>query len=407
VTDGGAAPRADSGIAPSLLALLTLFLGLQPLSTDLYLPTLPALAADLRASPADVQLTLSVFIATFAFSQLLVGPVSDRFGRFPVVTGGAALYLVGSLAGMFAPALSWLIAGRFVQAIGVCCTVLGARAIVRDLYEPEAGTRVMAHALGWMSLITLLGPIAGGLLQQWIGWRAAFAALSIAGAVLLVASLRALRESNRHRNPAATRPGPLLANYASIAGSRRFRAYTLTVTGSYCCLFSFISGSSFVLIRVLGLSPSLYGLAFGVVTLGFLAGTLLVRRLQPARGIVGTVRVGGALAAAGGLSMAALAMAGVQSVPALVAPMFVVMIAHGVLQPTCQVAAIAAFPRNAGAAAALIGFTMHLAAALVGLWIGASHDGTTWPLAATIGAISLMTALASMVLVPRAAKHDT
>jgi DHA1 family bicyclomycin/chloramphenicol resistance-like MFS transporter len=378
-----------------MLALLVFFLGLQPLSTDLYLPSLPALAVDLSVTPAAAQATLSVFIAAFALSQLTVGPLSDRFGRRPLVVGGLALYLLASVAAAAAPTLGWLVAARLGQAVGVCCTVLCARAIVRDLYEPEVGARVMARALGWMTLITLAGPLAGGLLQQWVGWRAAFACLATIGALVLAGAIRWLPESNRYRNPQATRPGPLWANFVAIGRSREFRAYAAAVTGSYCCLFSFISGSSFVLIRVLGVEPASYGALFGFVTLGFLPGTVIARRLQPRLGLPRTARVGGLIAAAGGVTMAALSLAGVQSPATIVVPMFVLLVAHGVLQPVCQVGAIASFPRNAGAAAALLGFSMHLVAAFVGAWIGASHDGTTRPLALTIGVVSLLTALAA------------
>jgi DHA1 family bicyclomycin/chloramphenicol resistance-like MFS transporter len=393
-----AAPSRSAAIGSGILFLLAAFMGLQPLSTDLYLPSLPAIGEHFGASPMAVQSTLSVFIAAFAFGQLLVGPMSDRFGRRPMVLGGLSLYLASSLAGALAPTLAWLVTARFFQALGVCCTVLCARAIVRDLYEPEAGMRVMARAQGWMTVCTLLGPIAGGVLQSLFGWRAAFVALVSIGAAITLVAARSLPESNRHRNPLATRPGPLLATYASIARSPDFRAFAVPLTGSYGCLFAFISGSSYVLIGVLGVSPAMYGLTFGFVTLGFLAGTLVARRLQPRIGIRGTAMAGGVLLAVGGLAMAALAAAGIQTVAAVVVPVFFTLMAQGLVGPSCQVGGIAAFPRSAGAAAALLGFTMHLGAAAVGWWIGAGHDGTTLPLSATIGGIGLVTAVLAVAL---------
>ena len=353
-----AAPSAVSVVSAGALLVLTGLLGLQPLSTDLYLPALPALARHFDAPATAVQATLSAFIAAFAFAQLLVGPLSDRFGRRPVVLGGLVLFLLGSIAAALATSLAWLIAMRVAQALGVCCTVLCARAIVRDLYDPDAGTRVMARALGWMTLVTLLGPIGGGLLQTAFGWRAAFAALSAIAVLLLATALFVLPETNRHRERSATRPGALLSNYLRIARSPAFRAFAFTATGSYCSLFAFISGSSFVLIGALGMEPAAYGLAFGFVTLGFLPGTLLTRRLQPRLGIGRTAALGGAVAAFAGLAMAGLALAGVS-------------------------------------------FFMHLGAALVGALLGAIHDGSTLPMAATIGTISTLTALSSLRL-PRA-----
>ena len=385
-----------------LLFLLAAFLGLQPLSTDVYLPSLPAIAMHFEATQVAVQSTLSVFIAVFAFGQLVVGPMSDRFGRRPMVIGGLLLYLAASAGCALAPDLGWLVLARIPQALGLCCTVLCARAIVRDMFEPETGTRVMAQALGWMTGITLVGPIVGGALQSQFGWRAAFVALAAISAVLAVLALRHLPESNRHRARDATRLGPLLANYATIARSGDFRAYTLTVTFSYCCLFTFISGSSFVLIRVLGLSPTLYGVAFGVATTGFLPGTLVARRLQPMIGLRRTVAAGGLLMLAAGATLLGLAFAGVQSVAAVVVPTFFVLMAHGVLQPTCQIGAMSAFPRNAGAATALVGFSMHLAAAALGLALGASHDGTTLPLGVATFIVSLLAALCGQWVLRRA-----
>ena len=391
-------PSRSSAIGGGMLLLLAALLGLQPLSTDLYLPSLPAIGEAFGTGPMAVQSTLSVFIAAFAFGQLIVGPMSDRFGRRPMVIGGLVLYLASSLAGALAPSLPWLVAARFVQALGVCCTVLCARAIVRDLFEPEAGMRVMARAQSWMTVCTLLGPIAGGLLQSLFGWRAAFFALSAIAIAMLLAAARTLPESNRHRNPAATRPGPLLRTYLDILRSPDFRAFAVPLTGSYGCLFAFISGSSYVLIGVLGISPALYGAAFGFVTLGFLVGTLLARRLQPQFGIRGTAMAGGLLLAAAGLTMTGLALAGIQTVAAVVVPVFFTLMAQGLVGPSCQVGGIAAFPRSAGAAAALLGFTMHMGAAAVGWWIGATHDGSTLPLSATIGAIGLLTAVLTVFL---------
>ncbi|MEZ5604939.1 MAG: MFS transporter, partial [Burkholderiaceae bacterium] len=196
--------RASTDASAALLFLLTGFLSLQPLSTDLYLASLPALREHFAGSVSSVQLTLSAFLAGFALSQLIAGPLSDRFGRRPVAIGGCVLYVGASLAGVVAPSLAVLIGARVLQAIAVCCTVVCARAIVRDLYEAEAGARVLARALTWMGIVPIAGPVAGGLLQAGLGWRANFAALTLLGAILLAAALRTLPETNRHLDASAT-----------------------------------------------------------------------------------------------------------------------------------------------------------------------------------------------------------
>lgn len=400
-----ARPSAVATIQPAMLFLIAASFGLQPISTDLYLASLPALAEHFATDAAGVQLTLSVFIAGFAGAQLVAGPLSDRFGRLPVILIGLGLYVIASLAGLFAPTLTTLVAARFVQALGVCCANVCARTLVRDLYEGEAGARVMARALSWMSLVPLAGPVAGGFLVDAYGWRACFAAMTVASAVLLLAAALLLPETNRHRDPHALHAGPLVRNYLSILRSRSFRAYGLTVGASYGVLFSFISGVSFVMIQVLDVPVKWFGFTFSFASLGFLSGTVIVRRTLRRHGMVASAIAGGTLLAAGGAAMLALAAAGVQTVPAVLGPAFVMLMGHGMIQPTCQMGAIAPFPRSAGAAAAVVGFLMHLAAAFIGAWIGRSHDGTTLPLAATMAALGLL-ALASAVGLVRPAERE-
>jgi DHA1 family bicyclomycin/chloramphenicol resistance-like MFS transporter len=196
-----ARPVREPMSATTLLWLVTGCMMLQPLSTDLYLASLPGMALDFGVSPAAVQQTLSLFVFGFGTAQLISGPLSDRYGRRPVLIGGLALYLVSGLACALAPSLGWLIAARFVQAIGCCTAVVVARAIIRDAYSPAEGARVMARALSLLALAPILGPILGGYLQVAFGWRAAFVTLALSGLAMWVASLRHLTESN----PSSTR----------------------------------------------------------------------------------------------------------------------------------------------------------------------------------------------------------
>jgi DHA1 family bicyclomycin/chloramphenicol resistance-like MFS transporter len=394
-------PRARTDASAALLFLLTGFLSLQPLSTDLYLASLPALRAHFAGSVSSVQLTLSAFLAGFALSQLIAGPLSDRFGRRPVAIGGCVLYVGASLAGMAAPSLAVLIGARVLQAIAVCCTVVCARAIVRDLYEAEAGARVLARALTWMGIVPIAGPVAGGLLQAGLGWRANFAALTLLGAILLAAALRTLPETNRHLDASATDLRALARNYARIAASRRFWSYALPVTGSYSALFCFISGASFVLIEIFGIPPQRFGFAYALVTVGYLLGTMALRSVLGRLGLVGSVRAGATVALASGAAMAALALAGVRTLPAVMVPMFLAVTAHGFIQPACQIGAIDPFPRQAGAAAALMGFTMLAVAAAAGWAVGAMHDGSTRPLALGVAVCGAFCALSAWALLRR------
>jgi DHA1 family bicyclomycin/chloramphenicol resistance-like MFS transporter len=384
--DGPRRPVSDRG----LIVLIGCLLMLQPLSTDLYLASLPGLTQAFATDIATVQLTLSVFILGFGVMQLVSGPLSDRFGRRPVVIGGVGLYLAASLACALAPTIGTLVTARFFQAVGCCSAVVGARAIVRDAFTPERGARALARALTVLAIGPIVGPILGSLLEVRFGHRAAFVALATFASALLLVTAARLRESNAHRNSGATRPRDLAANYLHVLRSPEFLVFTLLGTATYGGLFAFISGSSFVMIRILGITTEWFGAAYASVIIGYLAGTLLCQRLIARRGLLPTLAVGGGLAASGGIAMALFALGGAQNWAALLVPQFVYMMSHGINFPCAMYGCVAPFPRHAGAAAGMFGFLTTLAAAGVGAWIGSSHDGTLVPLTLTIAAAGLV-----------------
>jgi len=400
MSDGQPARPDASGLSAATLLWLTAgLMMLQPLATDLYLPTLPGIATYFDVGVATVQWTLSIFVATFGAWQLVAGPLSDRYGRYPVVVTGALVYCAASLLAMLAPTIEVLIGARLLQAAGACSCLVGARAIVRDLRSPAEGARLFASASTIMSFAPLLGPLLGAYLYVAFSWRSAFAVLAAFSLLLAVAAATQLKETNRHRNPQALRLKPMLRTYMNVARSPAFRAYTVSATATYGGLFAFISGSSFVLIRVLGTSAVAFGAAFATMVAGYLIGTLICRQLVASHGLQKTICAGAALQAAAGLTMALLVAAGVYGPASIVAPMFFYGIAHGMIQPTAQAGAMAPFPHSAGAATALMGFVMMLTASLVGVWIGASYDGTLFPLALTICAASLASALIAFTVV--------
>jgi DHA1 family bicyclomycin/chloramphenicol resistance-like MFS transporter len=378
----------------TLIWLVTGCLMLQPLSTDLYLASLPSMATDFGVTPAAVQNTLSLFVIGFGSAQLVSGPLSDRYGRRPVLIGGMTLYLFSSIACALAPDLAWLVAARFAQAIGCCTGVVVARAIIRDAYSAADGARILAKASSLLSLAAISGPILGSYLQVGFGWRAAFVALALAGFAMWIATVLRLRESNNQPNPEAMRLGILAGTYSAVIRSPAFWAYALPGALSYASIFVFISGASFVLIRVLGVATEHYGYLFALGVCGYLSGTLICRRLLGTRGIQGVLRLGTSVGLAGGLGFLAFAMAGVQHWLLVVIALFVVMTAHGINIPCAQAGSLAPFPERAGAAAGLFGFVMMVVALVAGIWVGSSHDGTLLPLAsisATVGVILFVT----------------
>jgi MFS transporter, DHA1 family, multidrug resistance protein len=397
-----AARLAAAGLTATTVTWLVAALSmLQPLATDLYLPTLPGIAAAFDAPVSTVQWTLSIFVAGFGAWQLVAGPLADRFGRQPVILAGIATYCVASAVCLLAPGIEMLIAGRLLQAIGACTALVGARGLIRDLYAPTEGARMLAGAATLMSIAPLIGPLVGAALFELYGWRSAFAALVAFSLLLAVVALARLRETIRRRNPHALRPGPMLRTYAEVLRAPAFRAYSAAAAATYATLFAFLSGSSFVLIRVLGLSVTAFGASFSVMVGGYLVGTLLCRRQVAQRGLQRTLAGGALLQVAGGATMALLALAGVHHAAAIVLPMFFVGVSHALIQMPAQSGAVAPFPHAAGAAAALMGFIMMGVASLIGLWIGASYNGTVYPLTLTIAACGTASLLIAFTWVRR------
>jgi DHA1 family bicyclomycin/chloramphenicol resistance-like MFS transporter len=344
---------------------------------------------------ATVQLTLSAFVLAFGTMQLILGPVSDRFGRYPVLVGGLAVFAAASLAAALAASIELLIAARVVQAVGCCGVVVAARAIVRDLYSPTDGARILARAATILAIGPLFGPMLGSALEVRYGFRAIFFVLAFVGTALAFATLRQLAETRRAPEPGSLRIAALATAYATVLRSRQFRAYTLVSAASFATLFAFISGSSFVLIGVLHVPTEWFGACFALVVCGYLAGTLVCRRLLARQGLVRAIRRGAALSLASGLALLVLMLAGVHHWSAVLLPTAGVFAAHGVNLPCGQAGSVAPFPRLAGAAAGMYGFLMMALAAPVGALIGGTHNGTVYPMAITMAACTLVTFVAA------------
>lgn len=391
----------------TLFVLIVALVSFGPLSTDLYLPALPQIGRSLSADATTVQLTLGVFVAGFALAQLVYGPLSDRYGRRPVVLVGLVLFLLASLACALAPSIEVLIVARLIQGIGASCGPVLGRAVIRDVYDPADAARVLSYVATATSITPILGPMMGGGLTDLLGWQVNFWVLAAIGLAVLVASVALLGETNRYRDPSATRFVPLVANHVSLLRHRRYVGYTLIVAFSYSGIFSFLSGSSFLLIDGLGLRPSIYGLSFGLAVVGYSTGTLLSGRLARRLGIDRSIVVGLVLKAVGALGLTCVTWAGWLSTPTVIVPVMVFLAGCGFTMPNGYAGSIAPFPRIAGTAAALVGFTQMALAALVGWAVVALADGTGRSIAAGLVVTALGGALAYVRLCRRSVAAAT
>lgn len=388
-----------------LAVLLTTLVALGPLSTDLYLPALPTLARVFASDAASVQLTLSVFLAGFACGQIVYGPLSDRFGRRPVMLGGLAIYCAASIACVLAQSIEMLIAARFVQALGACAGPVLGRAVVRDLWGATESARIIAYMGSAMAIAPLLGPTLGGFLTVLFGWQSNFVLLLLIAVVQFVAVARTLNESNVHRNPGATNPRQMFANFRRLLADRSYLGYLLTFSFSYSALFAFISASSFVLADRYGLTPQVYGICFGVVVAGYALGSLASGRLVRHRGSDYLLGRGAGLGAIAGLVMAVLEFSGVHSLTAILGPMFFCTVATGLVMPNAIARALAPYPEMAGSASAMMGFVQMTIAALVGIAVGHALSGGGQALAGAVAICTMLAPISYLALIR--ARRDT
>jgi DHA1 family bicyclomycin/chloramphenicol resistance-like MFS transporter len=374
-------PPLPQFIHAPILVLITAMLMMQPLSTDLYLASLPSLTQIFQVPVSTVQLTLSLFVIGFGLAQLIVGPLSDRYGRRPVLLSGLALYLCASILCGLANSIELLITARFIQALGCCSAVTIARAIVRDAYPPESSVKVIARASTWISLAPIFGPILGSYLQVSFGWRAAFIALGFFSSAVFAASVMRLPETNTHKNPRATDFTGLRENYRHVLGSRVFWFYALPGAFSYGTIFLFISGSSFAFINILHVPTQWFGYCFGLGVSGYMTGTLICRRMLKSMSNMQALRIGTACAFASGVIFFIAVLLGFSHWSLLIIVMFLAMASHGINFPVTQSSAVSPFPKQAGTAAGLMGALFMLFAFLIGSLVGVSHNGTLVPMA--------------------------
>lgn len=392
----------SSNMPPGLIVLLlSLLLGLQPITTDLYLPALPELTAQLSAPMAQAQLTLTALLLAFGGSQLVWGPLSDRFGRRPILLIGLVAYVLASIASSLAPSMGWLIVWRTLQGAAMGAGVMCARAIVRDLYAPTQGARVMSKGLSGLGVIACLSAPLGGLLTQWLNWRFALLALGVFAAVTLVVVALRFEETVQQKNPQALQLGTLLATWRHILGHPTFLAFSALTACSYSGLFTFLAASSFVFTGVLGLSKMQYGLVMFVNSVAYIGGTFLCRHWLPRFGVRRAVALAGGLSLTGGTLMALLSLSGWVSLWSILLPQLIFMVGHGIHQPCGQSGSVGPFPQAAGAASAMNGILMMVCAFAMGAWLGGHMDGTVLPLTLGMWFWSGLIALSAWTLVQK------
>lgn len=390
---------------PALVIWFTsLFLGFQPITTDLYLPALPLLASALGASMPQAQLTLSALLLCFGISQLVWGPVSDKYGRKPVLITGLVLYVLASIGSAFAASMDSLIIWRALQGAAMGAPVMCARAMARDLYAPEEAAKVMSKGLSGLGLIAVMTVPLGSVLSAYLGWRYALAALGVYAAGTLTLVLLKFAETNARRNPHALQPAVLLSTWRGILAHPQFWTYALLALTSYGGLFVFLATSSFVFLRVLAQPAWIYSVIMMSISIVYVSGTFASRRVHSSVGVQRMVFIGGWITLIASIMYGVVLWFAQTSVIALALCQMVFMFGHGFHQPAGQSGSAAAFPQAAGAASAMAGFLMMLGAFATGSVLGASMDGSVRPMVLGIMFWGVMIVIVAWTLVQRYGK---
>ncbi len=358
----GPGPPRGGTASVGTIVLLTVLGALGQFATNVYLPSFPAIARELAAAMPTVQLTLTAYLATIAVSQLVYGPIADRFGRRPTLLFGLVLYLIGSLGCALAPDITGLMIGRIIQAAGAGAGVVVSRAVVRDRFEGAEIGRVMSSIAIGFSAVPALVPFLGGAIDEYAGWRWSFGAAAAIGAAVMGFVILRLPETNRTRLP-TLRFGNVLAAYLPVLRNRHAMGFAVAGMGAMGGLFAFYAGSPAVFIDRLGISPTGYGLYPPISVSGFVIGGIVARRLIGHLQEPQLIAVGLAVLVAGAIAMLVPPLLGFLHPFALVGAMMIFVAGLGMVMPISMAASLRLFPERAGTAAALLGFLQMGAAA--------------------------------------------
>ena len=392
----------DNGIATSrvMLLLLVAMTGVAPISLYMLVPALPVLATTFGRDISIAQMTVSLFMVGIACSQLIMGPLSDKFGRRPVLLAGLSLMIVASMGCIYAETLPQLIAARFFQALGGASGMVVSRAIIRDLYGRDRVGAMISLVIAVMMIAQMLSPLTGGLLETAFGWRAIFYAITAGSLCVAVAIAIALPETRRTRAEASGFRGDV----GTLIKSRAFIGYVLCQVLASQIIFTFAGGGPYIVVTQMGRTSAEYGAWFATTGFAYLVGNLFCVRFAPRHSLEKLIWFGLALQLGGSLMNLVWSFAGINQAPSwLFGTQMIVMIGNAFVMANSAAGAISVRPDAAGTASGAMGFLQQGIGALVsqfGAYLG-GHSTSTLPLTAAIFVISIACASSMIFLVPR------
>lgn len=394
---------ATTNIATSrvVLLLLVVMTGIAPISLYILVPALPVLATTFGRDISIAQMTVSLYMVGIALSQLIMGPLSDKFGRRPVLLSGLALMVAASVACIFAETLPQLIAARFVQALGGASGMVVSRAIIRDIYERDRVASMISLVIAALMIGQMVSPLTGGLIETAFGWRAIFYAVTIGALAVAVGIAIALPETRRNR---AVGSGGFRSDVRTLIKSRAFIGYVMCQVLASQIIFTFAGGGPYIVVTQMGRTSAEYGAWFATTGFAYLVGNLLCVRFAPRHSLQNLIWFGLALQLCGSLLNLLWSFIGWNEAPAwLFGTQMIVMVGNAFVMANSAAGAISIRPEAAGTASGAMGFLQQGIGALMsqfGAYLG-GHSATTLPLTSAVLAISLLCACMMIFVVPR------
>lgn len=393
---------ATNNLATSrvVLLLLVLMTGIAPISLYILVPALPVLATTFGRDISIAQMTVSLYMVGIALSQLIMGPLSDKFGRRPVLLGGLALMVAASIACIFAETLPQLIAARFFQALGGASGMVVSRAIIRDIYDRDRVASMISLVVAALMIGQMVSPLTGGLIETAFGWRAIFYAVTIGALAVTVGIALALPETRRGRAVG----GSFRGDVGVLIKSRAFIGYVMCQVLASQIIFTFAGGGPYIVVTQMGRTSAEYGAWFATTGFAYLVGNLLCVRFAPRHALEKLIWLGLGLQLCGSLLNLLWSFAGWNEAPAwLFGTQMIVMVGNAFVMANSAAGAISIRPEAAGTASAAMGFLQQGIGALMsqfGAYLG-GHSATTLPLTSAILAVSLLCACTMIFVVPR------
>jgi len=383
-------------VMPAMVVLIPVLGALSafaPMSIDMYLPSTEHLVGVFDTTTERVQWTLSSFIFGYAIAHMFWGPVSDRYGRRPLLVIGVGLYTIASLGCLFAPSVEAMIGLRGLQGLGAAAAPLLARAVVRDMFDRERGARILSLMWMVMSMAPMLAPIIGGQLFKYLGWESVFWVLTIFGVICLVLVVSVLGESLPPDRRTRHNPLEMAASYGELLIHRRFLGYSLCGSFLFAAMFAYISSTPFVFIGLYGVTEEQYGFLFAthvaVMTIGAYINSRIVERF----GLDPIIRWGAVWAAAMGCVVLFFAATGIGGVVGLLIPFALRMFAVPLVSANAVAGAMGEFPHLAGTAAALNGMLSFALGAIGSAVVAYLYNDTALPMGAGICGFGILSLL--------------